>query len=76
MPYDLAVLRRRAANVSPRELRGAALERGWVERASTSSHSQFMKPGRRTLVIPKHLGRRVALNIIRDLELGEDEGDD
>lgn len=71
MRYNLEALRRRAGNVSARELVGAALERGWVERKSTSSHREFTKPGRDILAIPYHLRRRVALNIIRQLR--EDE---
>ena len=71
MRYDLDALKRRAGNVRARELVGAALERGWVERRSTSSHREFTKPGRSVLAIPYHLRRAVALNIIR--QLMEDE---
>jgi len=46
-----------------------------VRRGGTSSHAQYQKPARRTLVIPEHLARRVALDIIRDLEFDQDDDD-
>ncbi len=72
---DFERLRRRAGNLTGAELVRLARELGWRElparRGKGSHHALRMAGVRRTLIIPAHLRRRVALNVLRDLEASQ-----
>lgn len=60
-----------AREASAAEVEAFLLACEWVRRRTTSSHRAFVKPGRRTLIVPVH--GKVREHIIRSvLEANED----